>query len=128
MQATEAPADRQPSPLGRSAAIKALAMDPSLAQKLGKPEREVEGLLAEEGLSGRTVVVKVRYDDFTSITRQRSFESPVSSKDDILAAAAELLKKTEAGRRKIRLLGVTVTGFPQPETEDDGPVQLTFPF
>lgn len=48
MQATEAPADRQPSPLGRSAAIKALAMDPSLAQKLGKPEREVEGLLAEE--------------------------------------------------------------------------------
>ena len=90
---------------------------------------EVEELLKEESLAGKTVTLKVKYDDFTSITRQKSLDFLVDTADIIFAAAAELLKKTEAGKRKIRLLGVTVSGFPQlPDTEDNAPVQLTFPF
>ena len=89
---------------------------------------EVEELLKEEKLSGRTVTLKLKYDDFTSITRRRSQETFIDDRDIILEIASSLLEKTEAGTRKVRLLGVTVSGFPVPEAEDKGPVQLTFPF
>jgi hypothetical protein len=39
----------------------------------------------------------------------------------------DLLSRTEAGKRKVRLLGVTVSSFPSPE-ELAGPIQLEFPF
>jgi len=89
---------------------------------------EVEELLKEEELSGKTVTLKVKYDDFTSITRQRSLDSFINSGNVIFATASELLNKTEAGKRKIRLLGVTVSGFHPLPSEDNAPVQLTFPF
>ena len=88
---------------------------------------EVEGLLHEEKLSGRIVTLKLKYDDFTSITRQQSLEELIDSGKIIFKVASGLLKKTEAGKRKVRLIGVAVSGFPLPEN-DSGPVQLTFPF
>jgi DNA polymerase-4 len=94
---------------------------------LRKLSVEVERLLKEENLSGRTVTLKLKYDDFTSITRQRSQNSYINSREIIFKTASELLNKTEAGKRKIRLIGVTVSGFPE-ILEDSGPVQLTFPF
>lgn len=89
---------------------------------------EVEELLKEEALAGKTVTLKVKYDDFTSITRQKSMGELVNTADVIFPTALELLKKTEAGTRKIRLLGVTVSGFPEQDDDDSGPIQLTFPF
>ena len=47
--------------------------------------------------------------------------------DVIYNAAMELLSRTQAGERKVRLLGVTVSNFPTPE-ELAGPIQLEFPF
>jgi DNA polymerase-4 len=94
---------------------------------LRKLSVEVERLLKEENLSGRTVTLKLKYDDFTSITRQRSQNSYINSREIIFKTASELLNKTEAGKRKVRLIGVTVSGFPE-ILEDSGPVQLTFPF
>ncbi len=88
---------------------------------------EVAEMLHDEKLLGRTVTLKLKYDDFTSITRQQSIKECIDSGDIIYRVASELMKKTEAGKRKVRLIGVSVSGFPQPES-DDGPVQLTFPF
>ncbi|MCX6985311.1 MAG: DNA polymerase IV [Lentisphaerae bacterium] len=88
---------------------------------------EVEELLHEEKLSGRIVTLKLKYDDFTSITRQQSLEEVIDSGKIIFKVASGLLKKTEAGKRKVRLIGIAVSGFPLPE-DDSGPVQLTFPF
>ncbi len=88
---------------------------------------EVEEMLHAENLSGRTVTLKLKYDDFTQITRQLSLDKCIDSGEIIFASAAGLLKKTEAGNRKVRLIGVSVSGFPPPE-DDKGPVQLTFPF
>ncbi len=89
--------------------------------------KELWEMLQEEHLCGHTVTLKLKYADFTSITRQRSLDSAVDSWDLIYREASELMRKTEAGVRKIRLVGVTVSGFPEPEA-DGGPVQLTFPF
>ncbi|MFA6292674.1 MAG: DNA polymerase IV [Victivallales bacterium] len=88
---------------------------------------EVEAMLQEEKLSGKTVTLKLKYEDFISVTRQQSLKESTDSGKIIYKVASGLLKKTEAGKRKIRLIGVSVSGFPLPEN-DNSPVQLTFPF
>jgi DNA polymerase-4 len=55
----------------------------------------------------RTVTIKVRYSDFTTITRSQSEES-TRDEENIRRRAVALLDKTEAGRRPVRLLGVSV--------------------
>jgi DNA polymerase-4 len=60
---------------------------------------------------GRTITVKVRYDDFTTITRSRTLPKPITGADQVAAVAVELLGGTEAGTRPVRLVGVTISGF-----------------
>lgn len=68
------------------------------------------GWLARKDLLARTVTIKVRYSDFTTITR--SHTAPATRDEiDLTARAVRLLDKTEAGRRPIRLLGVSVHNF-----------------
>jgi DNA polymerase-4 len=63
--------------------------------------------LARRQLLARTVTIKVRYSDFTTITRSHT-AVPTRRGTEIVARAVQLLEKTEAGRRPIRLLGVSV--------------------
>jgi DNA polymerase-4 len=72
--------------------------------------------LGRKGLVARTVTIKVRYDDFTTITRNHSAR-PTNDPDEIVRRALALLEKTDAGRRPVRLLGAGVTNLePQGET------------
>ncbi len=80
--------------------------------------RVAEGLEKRE-ISARTITVKVRYPDFTTLTRARTLPQPTASARRIAAVARELLRQTEAARRSVRLLGVTASGLVQ-----GGPVQL----
>ena len=74
---------------------------------------------------GRTVVLKVRYSDFTTITRSRSQPEPVEEAEAIAQIAIELLHgATDAGERPVRLVGVTVSGL----VGDGEPVQLALDF
>jgi DNA polymerase-4 len=88
---------------------------------------KVSRQLRRNGLEGRTVTLKVRYEDFTTVTRGQTFSSLINKADMIYSIALELLSKTQAGERKVRLLGVSVSNFPSPE-ELAGPIQLEFPF
>ncbi|HEY6506955.1 MAG TPA: hypothetical protein VIY56_03025, partial [Vicinamibacterales bacterium] len=54
----------------------------------------------------RTVTIKVRYDDFTTVTRSAT-SAPVQSREDIGHRAIGLLEKTDARTRAVRLLGVS---------------------
>jgi len=67
--------------------------------------------LARKALYAKTVTLKVRYDDFTTVTRSASGASFAQDRDEIAARAVALLERTEAGARPIRLLGVSVHGF-----------------
>lgn len=58
----------------------------------------------------RTVTIKVRYTDFTTITRSHS-DRPTRDRALIVSRAVQLLAMTDAGRRPIRLLGVSVRNF-----------------
>ena len=63
--------------------------------------------LAKRDLLARTVTVKVRYSDFTTITRSHS-AAPTRNEAAILARSLQLLERTDAERRPVRLLGVSV--------------------
>src|SRR4051812_31020165 len=70
--------------------------------------RSVVAWLDRRTLTCRTVTIKVRYSDFTTITRSHSKTPPTRDADDIAGRAVALLDRTEAGGRPVRLLGVSV--------------------
>ena len=81
--------------------------------------RDDAAWLERKGLSARTVTIKVRYDDFTTVTR--SHTAPPSRDADALAArAVSLLTRTEAGARPVRLLGVSVHNLVNDEEVEAG--------
>jgi len=83
--------------------------------------------LARRQLLARTVTIKVRYADFTTITRSHS-APPTRDEAQIASRAVQLLDKTDAGRRPVRLLGVSVHNFcgeQEPEPPRD-PGRLPF--
>ncbi len=69
--------------------------------------RENASWLKRRGLLARTVTIKVRYSDFTTVTRSDT-RAPTSEADEIARRAVALLGKTDAGARAVRLLGAGV--------------------
>jgi len=91
--------------------------------------QEVARTLAEKQTGGRTLSLKVRYSDFTTITRSCTTPQGFFGLPDILAQLPRLLAATEAGRRRIRLLGVTVANLcTEPEARRLRIRQLPLPF
>jgi DNA polymerase-4 len=74
--------------------------------------------LGRKGIVARTVTIKVRYDDFTTITRSHSAVA-TSDADEIVQRAIALLDKTEAGRRPVRLLGAGVYNLESADGSED---------
>ena len=64
--------------------------------------------LERKTLVARTVTIKVRYSDFTTVTRSNSQRPATRNPDQIAARARLLLDRTEAGTRPVRLLGVSL--------------------
>jgi DNA polymerase-4 len=81
--------------------------------------------LTRRRLFARTVTIKVRYDDFTTITRSHT-APPTRDEADLTARAVRLLDKTDAGRRPVRLLGVSVHNFCGQQEADGEPDRLPF--
>ncbi len=99
-----------------------------MLQVLEQQARRVEAALEKKKLRGRTLTLKVRYHDFVTVTRSRTSDCLFCTTSDIMAHIPRLLAMTEAGRKKVRLLGVTVTNF-QPERGNQKKFrQLPLPF
>jgi DNA polymerase-4 len=67
--------------------------------------------LVRKSLSARTVVLKLRYATFQTITRSETRRPATRSPEEIRARALTLIEKTEAGKRPVRLLGVSLHGL-----------------
>jgi DNA polymerase-4 len=65
------------------------------------------GDLARKGYAGRTIGIKLRYDNFKTVTRDKTIDRPTLDAHAIRRAAGECLKRVPL-ERKIRLLGVRV--------------------
>ena len=102
---------------------------PDIVQVIMGQAAEVSAELKRQRLKGRTVTLKVKYFDFRNATRSVSFVEPTDDPKRIGEAAAALLSKTDVGKLKIRLVGVTVSHFPEENpAPSSGAIQLEFDF
>ncbi len=100
---------------------KSIGCENTFAQDLKDLEairREVHGLalaaadvLARKKLFARTVVLKLRYSNFETITRSHTHDPATRASEEIAGRSVSLLEKTEAGVRPVRLLGVSLHGL-----------------
>ena len=91
---------------------------------IGLVER-VTGRLRKAQRVGRTVVLRVRFDDFTRATRSHTLPQPTAETARVLAVARALLASLQpvVRRRGLTLLGISVANL-----ENEDAVQLTLPF
>ncbi len=86
---------------------------------------ELKSRLAKAGFYGRTLTLKVKFEDFTQITRSKSFPE-VISEDRIMTIAVELATNLQLTNKGVRLLGLTVSN--QEEQENNPSSQLSIDF
>ncbi|MDP9310548.1 MAG: DNA polymerase IV [Chloroflexota bacterium] len=72
---------------------------------------EVSAALRRKQMSGTTVTLKLRWSDFTTVTRQTTLKQPTDTADDITSAATRLLDALWTASRPVRLIGVGVSGL-----------------
>ena len=94
------------------------------ASLIGLVDRVTRRLRAARRV-GRTVVLRLRFDDFTRATRSHTLDRPTAQTHTILATARGLLA---AARPMIERRGVTLVGVAVANLEDDRPLQLMLPF
>jgi DNA polymerase-4 len=85
-----------------------------IREAIDEMAREDARWLERRGWRCRTVTIKVRYSDFTTITRSDTRDPATRDAEDIAARAVALLEKTQAGQRPVRLLGVSVHNLVDP--------------
>ena len=69
------------------------------------------------GLSGSTVKLKLRWTDFTTLTRQVTLDNPTDLDDEICSNATELFERHWPDGREVRLIGVALSGFAVPNRQ-----------
>lgn len=85
-------------------------------QKLLQFAEKMETALENKQMTARTLTLKVRYADFTLITRSKTLDGVFQSQQDISGTLPELLRKTEVGKRPIRLIGITLANLAKVES------------
>lgn len=85
-----------------------------LRGQLREMSEQVGRRLRREGMAGSTVRIKLRWPDFTTLTRQSRLLQPSDVDREIFQAAMELLRGAWREGRKVRLLGVGVADLGAP--------------
>ena len=101
---------------------KSIGAETTLSYNLNIDDEEVAEILSElceevayrtkhsEKL-GKTITLKIKYEDFTQITRSISVEHPICTQEDIRTHVYNLLKNVHSEDKQIRLLGVTLSNL-----------------
>ena len=71
---------------------------------------QVAADLQSKGYQGRTIGIKLRFDDFSTVTRDQTLEHATADAAEIRRAAGQCLKRAPLNKR-LRLLGVRVAGL-----------------
>lgn len=87
---------------------------------------KVSASMKKKQAAGKTVTLKVRYADFETLTRSTSFSHYIDNTEDIAETAKLLLEQTQVGKRKVRLLGITLSNLNL--SEEGRFEQLNIPF
>ncbi|MCD6062784.1 MAG: dinB [Flavipsychrobacter sp.] len=120
--------DREVEPHGEAKSVGAEDTFPydltrldEMNDELIKLAEKVQERLRKHQLKGRTITLKIKYSDFRQITRSLSIAQAVDDVDTILQIAQELLVATDPEKDKIRLLGISLSGFKdEPRSKKQG--------
>jgi DNA polymerase-4 len=88
-----------------------------LRRCLKEQAADIEKRLKHRHLAAHTVQVKVRYSDFTTLTRQISMEEAIVEANEIYRLACFLLARQKLVHRPLRLLGLGVSNLREPTTQ-----------
>jgi len=88
--------------------------DKVLQKTVREQAGRVGSQLRRNELAGSTIKLKIRWPDFTTLTRQTTLNHRTDQDDEIAKAALELLKAVRRPNQAVRLIGVGVTGLGQP--------------
>jgi DNA polymerase-4 len=91
-----------------------VANEKALEKTLREQSAEVARQLRREHLAGRTIRLKIRWPDFTTLTRQITLPTPTDLEDEIAATALRLMRQVRRPNQPVRLIGVGVSGLGAP--------------
>ena len=93
--------------------LRARLVDVRGHERRARPDQSTKsgGYCEQAEIRGRTVTLKVKFQDFQQITRSRSFASAVECRVYLEKAALDLLSALFPLRKGVRLLGVTLSGL-----------------
>jgi DNA polymerase IV len=112
------------SPIHTSHEVKSVSNETTFSQDITDVQALYETLhslsesvgrrLRKKNLKGITVKLKLRWSDFSTLTRQATLTDPTNDDREIYAAVKELFNKTWKKGKPVRLLGVGITQFDNP--------------
>lgn len=115
---------------------KSIGVEETFAGDIGDLERleheldliaqELARRLQKRNTRGKTITLKLRYDDFSTITRGATQNQFVNDAETLFQVAKSLLRNSEAGQRKVRLLGITVSNLANRDLSAQRQLQLPF--
>jgi nucleotidyltransferase/DNA polymerase involved in DNA repair len=88
--------------------------DKLLANTLRDLSAQVGHRLRQAGIAGATIRIKLRWPDFTTLTRQVTMSQPTDQDEEIYRLALDLLGKVRPKGKAVRLIGVGVSGLGAP--------------
>lgn len=92
---------------------KLLFTEEDIKKELSLLSNRVSQSLEKYQRQGRTIVLKIRYADFTTLTRRKSLVEFIRDKEELERLSHELFDELEGQSKGVRLLGVTVTNLNQ---------------
>jgi len=88
--------------------------DKVLQKTIREQSARVASQLREQGLAGSTIKLKIRWPDFTTLTRQTTLGHRTDQEEEIAKAALELMSSVRKPNQAVRLIGVGMSGLGQP--------------
>lgn len=103
--------DREPKSIGKESTFsETLTTENEIIQSLRVLSQKVMVNLKKKEKHGKTVVLKIRYEDFQTYTRRRTFPDYIQNEEELFQVALNIWEE-ESTDMGVRLLGITVTGL-----------------
>ena len=106
-----------------------LSEEEALCAELDRISQTVWRRITDKAITGRTVTLKVKYQDFRIVTRARSLDRAVAGREEFLAIGCALLRTLMPAEKGIRLLGLTLSNLSEGGEAEaaDAPRELELP-